>query len=246
MQCTIKAIQSIAVGTLEVRLTPQGAYPTIQPGQCVQVTIPNPTYRDTKPTEEFCNKRIFSFVHYPTLVDGASSEISFTTRLSNSAFKRSLAELKVGDTLELSDPMGNFTLPPASDSRELVFIGGGIGITPFITMLEYVQATKSNHRITLIFTNNDIATMPYKEYVEQLATSLEGLEVHLSIHKDEAWSGESRFISKSLIEDLIPGYMKKTFMMVGPPIMVQIVKPILLDELQIPEEQIIVENFAGY
>ncbi len=238
MQCTIHSIREIAKGTLEVYLLPNETYPPIQPGQCAQFTIPNPLYRDKKPSEALCNKRVFSFVHYPK-----NSEISFATRISDSAFKQSLLALQEGDSMEVGLPIGKFSLP--KDTKDLVFLAGGIGVTPFVSMLEYLKETEDPRQVTMIFTNNNIETMGYKQYIEELM-KVPNRSLHISIHKDEQWKGESRFISGPLIRELIPNYQEKAYMMVGPPPMIQVVQPILQEELLIPKEQIIIEGFSGY
>ncbi len=245
MKCTIKAIQEVAQGTLEVHLCPEEVYPKVIPGQYAQFTIVTPAYRDSKPTEDLCNKRIFSIIQDESNISGDSQNIIFATRISDSAFKRSLQELKVGDPMEISDPMGKFTLPQ-EDGRTVVFLAGGIGVTPFISMLYYLKYTKRPQPIHMIFTNNDLPSMGYKMCLEKLSEEMEHFTLHLSIHHDPNWSGESRFISPALIQELIPNWEDSTYMMVGPPPMIAIVKKALLEELHIPENRVMVEGFFGY
>ncbi len=245
MKCKISAIHEIAKETLEVRLCPEEIYPKMIPGQYAQFTLIDPLYRDSKPTEDLCNKRIFSLIQYEPYQEGSSQEIIFATKLSDSAFKRSLKELKIGDTMEVGDPMGKFILPQ-NPKGDIVFLAGGIGITPFISMLYQVKHAKSSQPIHMIFTNNDIPSMGYRECLEKLAEEMDNFTLHLSIHNDPSWSGEKRFISPDLIQELIPHWKESTYMMVGPPPMINAVKKALLEELLIPNDQVVVEGFFGY
>jgi ferredoxin-NADP reductase len=71
--------------------------------------------------------------------------------MTGSAFKRSLAEAPLGTPVSIFGPVGNFTLPVAA-TASVVFIAGGIGITPFRSMvLDAVR--RRPHRITLIYSN---------------------------------------------------------------------------------------------
>ena len=64
--------------------------------------------------------------------------LGLATRLRDSAFKRSLAELEVGAEVEVEHPKGDFVLP-AEPTLPYVFVAGGIGITVFRSMLLYIS-----------------------------------------------------------------------------------------------------------
>lgn len=147
--------------------------------------------------------------------------------------------------MDVSNPMGKFVLPQ-NPKGDIVFLAGGIGITPFISMLYQVKHTKSSQHIHMIFTNNDIPSMGYRECLEKLAEKMDNFTLNLSIHNDPSWSGEKRFISPELIQACIPNWKESTYMMVGPPPMINAVKKALLEELLIPNSQVLVEEFFGY
>jgi NAD(P)H-flavin reductase len=75
--------------------------------------------------------------------------IGLCTRFRDSDFKRSLAELPVGAEVEVEPRKGAFVLPDDA-SRQLVFVAGGIGITPFRSMLRYIEDERLPHRVTRI------------------------------------------------------------------------------------------------
>lgn len=97
------------------------------------------------------NKRWF------TLSSSPSEELLFiTTRIytKKSLFKENLANLKKGQEVDISLPMGDFVLPKNTEA-ELVFIAIGIGITPFRSIVNHLESKKIKRKITLIFANNN-------------------------------------------------------------------------------------------
>src|SRR5439155_13633590 len=115
------------------------------PGQYFFVTLLDPTYDDERGA-----RRHFSVVTSPN----ERGRLGFCTRLRDSAFKRSLAELPVGADVEVEEPKGNFLLPEDT-SQDYVFIAGGIGITVFRCMLKYIAEENLPHRVTLIYSCRD-------------------------------------------------------------------------------------------
>ncbi len=111
-------------------------------GQFIEMTIPheNPDERGIK--------------HWFTLSSSPTEEnISITTKFFGekaSTFKKTLFGLKPGDDVQITAPEGDFTLPK-NDKQPLVFIAGGIGITPYRSMLQWLKDTKSQRTIQLIY-----------------------------------------------------------------------------------------------
>lgn len=75
-----------------------------------------------------------------------------TPKKGTSPFKKFMEQLKSGDTIESSHPAGTFTL---DESSTAVFIAGGIGITPFRSIIKYAVDQKLKTPITLIYSNSD-------------------------------------------------------------------------------------------
>ena len=80
--------------------------------------------------------------------------LGLATRLRDTAFKKTLAELDVGAEVDVEEPKGDFSLPMETD-RPYAFIAGGIGITVFRSMLRYIVEEGLPHRVTLIYSNRD-------------------------------------------------------------------------------------------
>jgi ferredoxin-NADP reductase len=112
-------------------------------GQFVEVHLSNsnPDSRGTK--------RWFTISSAPELNDF----FSITTRMADSrgsSFKESLRSMKKGQEIKISDAMGDFVLPK-NENIPLVFIAGGIGITPFHSIISHLIATKQKRDIRLYY-----------------------------------------------------------------------------------------------
>lgn len=151
--------RTIAQNTVEVIFDiPDRAFSFIA-GQYVTITIP---WHDDRPiTDQFHN---FSITSSPT----HSERIVIAFRLSPSAFKTTLLDLPFGTPVTIEGPKGVFVLPPSSDSP-LMFIAGGIGITPFMSMIRFLTETKTPQRITLCYFNTALESAAYKKELDALA-----------------------------------------------------------------------------
>ena len=103
---------------------------------------------------------------HPELADGlthtfsiASSpcdkELVVATRMRDTAFKQALSSLPIGSKARIEGPMGSFSLHKNTE-RPAVFLAGGIGIAPFLSMISYATAEKLRHPIVLFFANRYI------------------------------------------------------------------------------------------
>src|SRR4029453_16457719 len=128
MRATIKEKREVAKGTLLVTFDLQGKEVDFKPGQYFFVTLPDVGHQDEKGL-----RRHISVVTSPT----EKGALGLATRMRDTAFKRTLADLEVGSEVDVEPPKGKFTLPDDT-SRPLVFVAGGIGITVFRSMLRYI------------------------------------------------------------------------------------------------------------
>jgi ferredoxin-NADP reductase len=167
------------------------------------------------------------------------------TRLRDSAFKRSLAELPLGAPVEVEPPKGDFVLPEESD-RPYVFVAGGIGITVFRCMLRYVHDRRLSHRVTLVYSNRDRAGAAFLDELGELERSNPNLSVVLTMTNDPGWQGESRHIDEAMLRDHLPDDLASYgFFVAGPPDMAVDVGE-KLRSAGLPEEQVRVGKFSGY
>lgn len=234
MKATLKNRQIIAENTLLATFATETTA-TFKAGQFVLIALINPPYQDEKGSE-----RYFSIVNSPN----NKKEISITTRLRDSAFKKSLSEIPYGTQIEIKMIGGVFTLPDDS-GRPVVFITGGIGITPFMSMLRLANENNFPHKISLLYFNRTKESTAYLEELELLEKENPNFNLILIMTEDNNWQGEKNLVSADLIKKYFSDYPNNVYMVAGPPKMVQDVTTVLTD-MGIVSENIITENFAGY
>ncbi|HEY6836310.1 MAG TPA: FAD-dependent oxidoreductase [Gaiellaceae bacterium] len=231
MRARIEEKREVAKGTLLVVFDLLGEEVDFQPGQYFWVTLLDPPYDDEKGP-----RRHISVVTSPN----ERGVLGLCTRLRDSAFKRSLAELPVGAEVDVEQPKGSFVLPAETD-LPYVFIAGGIGITVFRSMLRYIAEERLPHDVTLVYSNRDRESAPFLDELSQ-----DGLRVVLTMTDDPGWEGETRRIGPELLRDHLGDDLGSfRYLIAGPPGMVEGVAGQLRDA-GVPDELIVSERFSGY
>jgi len=163
--------------------------------------------------------------------------VMLTTRFAakeSSTFKQTLKALKPGDTVEISDLDGDFTVD--DPQQHYVFIAGGIGITPFRAILKQAAHDRKLLRVTLLYANRkEVAA--YKKELAALARRNPNLNICYLFHP--------RRIDKAAIKELVPDLKKPLFYVSGPEPMVESVGK-MLQQLGVPKKHIKQDWFPGY
>jgi ferredoxin-NADP reductase len=236
MQAKIKEKREVAKGTLMVTFDLLGEEVDFTPGQYFWVELLDPPYEDEKGA-----RRHITVVTSPT----EEGVLGLATRLRDSAFKKSLTELPEGAPVDVEQPKGSFLLPEDT-SKEYVFLAGGIGITPFRSMLRYMVDKGLDYHVTLVCSNRDRESTPFFEELQELEADLPRGRVVFTMDQDENWDGEKRRISPEMLQDVLGGDLSSFhFMIAGPPGMAKAVKAAIL-EAGVPEEQVQSDSFSGY
>lgn len=231
----IKDKKEVATGTLQVIFETAEDF-SFKAGQYCFITLKNLTFPD-----ERGNRRHFSIVNSPN----QKRTITFTTRLrEESGFKKTLNELPLGTEVELGPIAGVFTLPEETQ-RPLVFIAGGIGITPFMSMLQFVKEENLPYKITLIYSNRDQSSTAFLSETQELFKQIPNSKLILTMTDDPEWSGEKRKIDANFIKEYLPDVNVYTYFVVGPPPMVEAIETALA-QAGVKAENIKIENFSGY
>jgi ferredoxin-NADP reductase len=236
VQAQIKDKQEVAKGTLLVTFDLLGQEVDFSPGQYFFVTLPDVGHQDDK-----------SLRRHITVVTSPNERgvLGFATRMRDTAFKRSLGELPVGAEVEVEPPKGSFGLPQDA-SRPLVFVAGGIGITVFRSMLRYIAEEGLSHRVTLIYSNRDRASTAFLDELQGLERENPNLRLVLTMTQDEGWEGETRRIDSEFLTDHLGADLNEhTFLVAGPPAMVEGVQKALA-EAGVDEENVVAERYSGY
>lgn len=204
-------------------------------GQYFFIEIPNPPFKD-----ERGNRRHFSFVNSPS----KSQTVEMATRIGDSAFKKSLAAMEIGRDVEINSVSGTFTLPKDL-IQPLCFIAGGIGITPFMSMIKHLNELEFPGNVVLLYSNKTKEGSAFLEELQLLAQEQSSFHLIPTMTEDPAWQGETRLITASLVQELIPDYQDRSFFIAGTPGMVDSVNREVKSLLQ-DDSRITIEHFPGY
>jgi ferredoxin-NADP reductase len=234
VRATVAEKREVAKGTLFVRFAVED-YPDYRPGHYFWVELPDRGHQDEKGL-----RRHISLATSPT----ESGVVGLATRLRDTAFKRTLAELEVGDEVQVEEPKGSFLLPEDT-SAEYVFVAGGIGITVFRSMLRFIADKDLPYRVTLVYSNRDRESAAFLDELEELERQVEGLRVILTMTDDPGWEGETRQLDADVLAELVGGLEGKTFLVAGPPAMAEGVSESLRGA-GLPEDSVLVDGFTGY
>jgi ferredoxin-NADP reductase len=233
VRATVAEKREVAKGTLFVRFAAE-EYPDFRPGAYFWVELPDRGHSDEKGL-----RRHISLATSPT----ERPVVGLATRLRDTAFKQTLAELDVGDEIEVEEPKGSFLLPEDT-GQEYVFVAGGIGITVFRSMLRFVADEQLPYRITLVYSNRDRESTAFLDELEELERRIEGLRLILTMTDEEGWEGESRHLDADVLDELV-GLEGKTFLVAGPPGMAKAVEESLRGA-GLSEDRVLADSFSGY
>ena len=234
MRATVAEKREVAKGTLFV-LFAVDDYPAYRPGAYFWVELPDRGHADEKGL-----RRHISLVTSPT----EEGVVGLATRLRDTAFKQTLAQLAVGDEVQVEEPKGSFLLPEDT-SAEYVFVAGGIGITVFRSMLRFIADEQLPHRVTLVYSNRDRESTAFLGELEELERRIDGLRLVLTMTDEPGWEGETRHLDADVIGELVGGLEGKTFFVAGPPGMAKAVEE-SLRAAGLPEDRVLADSFSGY
>lgn len=171
--------------------------------------------------------------------------INVVTRIQQSAYKRVLNSLPLGSEIKLAGPTGLFTLHEDSNVPA-VFIAGGIGIAPFYSMIRHAIKNASSQLLFLFYGNQQPDDAAFLKELVQLQNKNPQFKLIATMDKpNDAWQGETGFITDELIKKYIPDLTKPMYYVCGSPVMVTTLQETLA-EMNIDEEKIRVEDFPGY
>ena len=210
--------------------------PKFKSGQYLELTLPHENI------DSRGNRRFFSIASSPQ-----EGTIKIAIRIDpdhNSSFKRALMGLKPGDTAWAAAVGGDFVLD--SKPSKLVFIAGGIGVTPFRSIIKNMVDIKTKQQATLFYFAEQATDFCYQDDFK--AAEEYGLKTVYCITRGTApdgWSGKIGHISKELLLDCLGDTADTKFYISGPPAMVKATKKVVRS-VGIKPWHIKTDYFAGY
>ena len=211
---------------------------TFKAGQYLDMTLLDPPETDTEG-----NTRTFSIASSP-----GEEPLMVATRMRDTAFKRVLNTMTLGTAVKIEGPSGSLTLHN-NVKRAAVFLAGGIGITPFRSIVFRAAEEKLPHRIFLFYSNRRPEDAPFLDELQSLgkdnpnytliATMTEMAKSHRS------WNGETGLIDKEMLARYLKDAVSPIYYVAGPPEMVKGLHT-MINEAGVDEDDIRSEEFAGY
>jgi ferredoxin-NADP reductase len=201
-------------------------------GQFIELHLPhaNPDKRGIK--------RWFTLTSSPT--EGKFAITTKFTAENGSSFKAALLALKPGDGLAMSQPMGDFVLPK-DKSIPLVFVAGGIGVTPMRSMVKYLLDTNEKRTIQLIYAANSLEEVAFRDTFDQY-----GVKLTLVISNPPVgWTGETGQLTAERIQSIAGELNNKLIYISGPEPMVEAFYH-GLKELGVDKKHLIADYFPNY
>ena len=209
-------------------------------GQYVDLTLSNPLETDADG-----DRRSFS------LSSAAQEpELFIATRMRDTAFKRVLKSMPVGSVVQISEPMGSFTIHNNAE-KPAVFLAGGIGITPFYSMVKDAAYRKLPHHITLFYSNKRPEDSAFLQELIDLQKENSNYKLVATMTEmdksKQSWTGETGFITKEILDKHLKAKEtnKAIYYIAGPPAMVAAMRN-MLNESGVDTDNIRTEEFSGY
>lgn len=173
-----------------------------------------------------------------------SKYIEFTKRMTGSPFCHRLKSMQKGETISVKGPSGTFCLP--DETQNVVMIAGGIGITPFMSILSSLERKeeKKVETIVLIYGNTNKADIAFKNELENLQLPNYRL-VHVLSDPTGMEGTYQGFINEDIIAKEVPNNKKTLFMVSGPPVMVEAITKSLAG-INVDKDNIRTDKFLGY
>jgi ferredoxin-NADP reductase len=238
---TLASRREVAVRTLAFEITrPQGFQ--FKAGQTADLT-----WIDPPETDGEGNTRTFSIASAPH-----EPQLLFATRLRDTAFKRVLEKTALGTTLRMEGPFGSLTLHNNA-SRPAILIAGGIGITPFRSIVGRAAHEKLPHKILLFYANTSPENAAFLEEFTTIEKDNPNFTFIPTIDQPSpSWRGETGRISAAMLTKHMKGIASPEYYVAGPiyyvagpPAMVTAVRT-ALSNAGIDDDDVRSEEFAGY
>lgn len=211
---------------------------TFKAGQAIDLILPVPDI----PVGQG-ERHTFSIASAPF-----QDELCVTTRMRDSAYKRRLVSLQAGALVHVEGPFGSLLLHNKT-SRAGVLIAGGIGITPFISMLRQAAHDALPQDLLLVYSNRrpeDAAFLQELRLLEQKNHRFRMLATMTQMaNSSQAWSGETGLLNESMLKHAMGGLAEPVVYLAGPPDMVAAIRQ-TLGKAGIDDDDVRIEEFYGY
>jgi ferredoxin-NADP reductase len=229
--------ERVAEGTMSFHFSRPDGF-THTAGQSMTMTLTDPPETDSEG-----NARTFTIASAPY-----EPELMIATRMRDTAFKRVLKSLAPGATVSIDGPDGEMVLHDDA-TRPAVFLAGGIGITPFLSMTREAAHRHLPHQLVLFYSNRRPEDAAFLDELQRLQTDNPNYRLVATMSEmsksSQTWSGETGFIAAGMLKRHLSDVKMPIYYMAGPPPMVEAMHE-MLDDIGVSESDVRYEEFFGY
>lgn len=225
----------VAEGTMAFQFEKPNDF-VFKAGQYIDLTL-----SDSQPGQSNGLTHTFSIASSPF-----DEELLVTTRIRNTVFKQAISSLPIGSPVRIEGPMGSFSLHN-NTARQAVFLAGGIGIAPFLSMLTYATEEKLQHRIVLFYANRYLEDAAFIDALWKLERDNPRFRFVPTLTRatNNGWKGKTGHIGLQMLFAHVGILRGPIYYIAGPPTMVAATRR-TLNEVGVDEDDIRTEEFAGY
>jgi glycine betaine catabolism B len=207
-----------------------------RPGQFVFYELDGLVFPD-----ERGNRRHFTISSSPT----EKGTIMFTTKMRGTGFKETLLNAPLGYELNVETPDGLFVMHEG-EARRQVFITGGIGVTPFRSILRNAVDTNAPISGLMLYFNHASSDIIFRDELENISRQMQTFSmVHVLSQPEERWTGERGQLDEMLLRKYVTNFDQSVFWISGPPQMVSAYRG-LIKQIGVSDEAIRTDSFIGY
>lgn len=173
--------------------------------------------------------------------------VAVTTQLRGSPFKKHLEGMAPGDTVENEAIEGEFVL---ESGRPAILLAGGIGVTPFRSMLKFAVDTRLEKPLVLVYSSKTPEDIVFRKELEEFPKLNHAVRVLHTITRPEQsrepWTGRKGRIDAELIREAMRGVRHPLVYVAGPPGFVTETRRLLEEEIRISKDDVRTDEFEGY
>ncbi|MBS0213770.1 MAG: FAD-dependent oxidoreductase [Proteobacteria bacterium] len=238
LSTTLTASKTVAEGTMAFHFDKPAGF-EFRAGQAIDLILPIPGVA----ADSSDAKHAFSIVAAPF-----EDELIFATRMRDSAYKRVLRELPMGAPVQIDGPFGALTLHK-KPTRAGVLIAGGVGITPFMSILRQAAHEQAPQPLLLLYSNRRPEDAAFLHELQELEQRNPRFRLHATMTdmplSKQPWDGPTGMLDAARIRDLSRELPEPIYYVSGPPGLVAAMRKLLV-EAGVDEDDVRSEEFFGY
>jgi ferredoxin-NADP reductase len=234
---TVTMSEEVAEGTIAFHFEKPSNF-TFTAGQFISITLIDPPETDAEG-----DTRAFSIASAPY-----ERDLMIATRMRDTAFKRILRKLKPGELIRMRGPFGSLTLHDDA-TRPAAFLAGGIGITPFRSIVLQSTQLRRGHRLFLFYSNRHVEDAAFLDELKRRERETPNFKCIATVTRPaqskRQWDGQMGYVNKAMLLKFIHDLHEPIYYIAGPPGMVVSMQG-ELSAAGVTPDHIRAEQFAGY